>query len=74
MKILHEKMNALQETLGQRHDMSHMLTPVDMTKIMDTMSKLKEALLELTTRNADLVRRNNRLTIELSFMPPVMHA
>jgi hypothetical protein len=67
-------MNALQETLGQRHsDMSNMLTPVDTTKIMDTMNKLKEAVIELTTRNADLVRRNNRLTMELSFMPLEMH-
>jgi hypothetical protein len=74
MKIIHDRMNALQETLDQRHnDMSNMLTPVDMTKIMDTMNKLEEAVIELTTRNADLVRRNNRLTIELSFMPPAMH-
>jgi hypothetical protein len=74
MKNLQEKINALQEMLNQRHDaMSRMLTPIDITKIMDTMSKLKEALLELTTRNADLVRRNNRLTKEFSFMPPKMH-
>jgi hypothetical protein len=53
--------------------MSCLLTPVDVTKIMDTMNKLREALLELATRNADLVRRNNRLTIELSFMPPQVH-
>jgi hypothetical protein len=53
--------------------MSRLLTPVDVTRIMDTMNKLREALLELATRNANLVRRNNRLTIELSFMPPQMH-
>ncbi len=67
MKNLQEKINVLQETLNQRHDdMSRLLTPVDVTKIMDT-------LIELATRNADLVRSNNRLTKELSFMPPQMH-
>jgi hypothetical protein len=74
MKNLQEKINVLQETLDQRHDdMSRLLTPVDVTKIMDTMNKLREALLEIATRNADLVKRNKRLTLELSFMPPQMH-
>jgi hypothetical protein len=74
MKTLQEKIHVLQETLNQRHDdMSRLLTPVDVTRIMDTMNKLREALLELATRNADLFRRNNRLTLELSFMPPQMH-
>jgi hypothetical protein len=40
---------------------------------MDTMRKLKEALCEVTARNAELARRNNQLTIELSYMPPKMH-
>jgi hypothetical protein len=53
--------------------MSQLLTPVDTVKIMDSMRKLKEALCEVTTRNAELARRNNQLTIELSFMPPKMH-
>jgi hypothetical protein len=53
---LHERMETLQKTLDQRHeDMSQVLTPVDTVRIMDTMNKLKEALCELTTRNADLV-------------------
>jgi hypothetical protein len=53
-----EKINALQETLNQRHaDMTRLLTPVDITKIMNTMNKLREALLELATQNADLVRQ-----------------
>jgi hypothetical protein len=74
MKNLQEKINVLQETLNQRHDdMSRLLTPVDVTKIMDTMNKLREALIELSTRNADLVRSNNRFTLELSFMPTQMH-
>jgi hypothetical protein len=40
---------------------------------MDTTKKLKEALCEVTARNAELARRNNQLTIELSYMPPKMH-
>ncbi len=71
---LHKRMLGVQKTLDQRHDtMSQLLTPVDTVKIMDTMKKLKHALCELTARNADLARRNNKLTIELSYMPPKMH-
>jgi hypothetical protein len=71
---LHKKMLDVQKTLDQRHDtMSQLLTPIDTVKIMDTMKKLKEALCEVTARNAELARRNNQLTIELSFMPPKMH-
>jgi hypothetical protein len=71
---LHEKMLDVQKTLDQRHDtMSQLLTPVETVKITDSMKKLKEALCEVTARNAELARRNNQLTIELSFMPPKMH-
>jgi hypothetical protein len=64
----------IQKTLNQRHDtMSQLLTPIDTVKIMDTMKKLKEALCEVTARNAELARRSNQLTIELSYMPPKMH-
>ncbi len=74
ISTLHKRMLDVQKTLDQRHEtMSQVLTPVDTVKIMDTMNKLKEALCELTARNADLVRRNNKLTIELSYMPPKMH-
>jgi hypothetical protein len=44
--------------------MLQVFTPVNTVKIMDTMNTLKEALCELTARNADLARRNNQLTIE----------
>jgi hypothetical protein len=72
---LHKRMLDVQKTLDQRHDtMSQLLTPVDTVKIMNTMWKLKEALCEVATaRNAELARRNNQLTIELSYMPPKMH-
>ena len=71
---LHKRMLDVQKTLDQRHDtMSQLLTPVDTVKIRDAMRKLEEALCEATARNAELARRNNQLTIELSFMPPKMH-
>jgi hypothetical protein len=71
---LHKRMLDVQKTLDQSHDtMSQLLTPIDTVKIMDTMKKLKEALCQVTARNAELARRNNQLTIELSFMPPKMH-
>jgi hypothetical protein len=43
-----------------------------MTKIMKSMTKLKSALSEVTTRNAQLAMRNSELIHELSFMPPAM--
>jgi hypothetical protein len=43
-----------------------------MIAISDTMSKLKSALVEITALNSRLVMRNNKLAIELSFMPPDM--
>jgi hypothetical protein len=70
---LHKRMLDIQKTLDRHDTMSQLLTPIDTVKIMDTMKKLKEALCEVTTRNAELARRNNQLTIELSFMPPMMH-
>ena len=68
---IHKRMLDVQKTLDQRHDtMSQLLTPVDIVKIRDSMRKLQEALCEVTARNAELARRNNQLTIELTFMPP----
>jgi regulator of replication initiation timing len=52
--------------------MSNILTPVDMTEIMTSITKLKSALSEVTTRNAQLAMQNNELIHELSFMPPAM--
>jgi hypothetical protein len=66
-------MKTLQEMLSQRHDtVSTILEPIDMSKIMSTMTKLKIALSEISTRNAQLVMRNDQLRLQLSFMPPQM--
>jgi hypothetical protein len=66
-------MKELQLTLQWRHEViMGILTPIDMTTIATTMSKLKSALVEITTLNSQLVMRNNKLARELSFMPPSM--
>ena len=51
--VIVNTMKTLQESLNQRLEkMSNILTPVDMTKIMTSMTKLKSALSEVTIRNA----------------------
>jgi hypothetical protein len=66
-------MKQLQLSLTHWHEViSCILAPVDMTAIADTMSKLKSALVEITALISRLVMRNNKLTFELSFMPPDM--
>jgi hypothetical protein len=58
--IIVNSMKTLQESLNQRLEkMSNILTPVDMTKIMTSMTKLKSALqvFEVTTRNAQPAMR-----------------
>ncbi len=52
---LQERMLDVKKTLDQRHDtMPQLLTPIDTVRIMDNMRKLKEALCEVTARNAEL--------------------
>jgi hypothetical protein len=54
--------------------MSKLLAPIDLTKIMATIKKLKSALLvlDINVLNTSLVKKNNSLAIELSFMPEEM--
>jgi hypothetical protein len=66
-------MISLQEALQQRHHViAANLDPIDSPRIMEAMSKLKTALKELHTRNAQLVMRNEKLNLQLYFMPPKM--
>jgi hypothetical protein len=68
-----DTMKTLQEAINQRNDtVTKILEPIDMSKIMLTMTKLKIALSEISTRNAQLVMRNDQLRLQLSFMPPQM--
>jgi hypothetical protein len=73
MDTIINTMKTLQETLNQCHDTeSKILESIDMSKIMSTMTKLKIALSEISTRNAQLVMRNDKLRLQWPFMPPQM--
>ena len=68
-----DTMKTLQKALDQRHmAVTKILQPIDMSKIMATMTKLKLALTDISKRNAQLVMHNDQLRLELSFMPPQM--
>ncbi len=66
-------MTSLQQSLQQRHEvLTATMDPIDSPRIVKSIRKLKIALRELHTRNAQLVMRNEKLNIQLSFMPPKM--
>jgi hypothetical protein len=66
-------MTNLRETLEQRQQkVSEMLSPIDLSKIATTIKKLKSALLDNKVSNPSLVKKNNSLLVELSFMPEEM--
>ena len=48
------------------------MDPIDSPLIVETIHNLKMGLQELHTRNAQLVMRNDKLNLQLSFMPPKM--
>jgi hypothetical protein len=51
-------MSALQQSLQQRHDvLAASMDPIDSPRIAESIRKLKSALQELHTRNAQLVMR-----------------
>jgi hypothetical protein len=63
----------LRETLELRQQkLSEILSPIDLSKILATIKKLKSALLDNKVLNTSLVEKNNSLQIELSFMPEAM--
>jgi hypothetical protein len=60
----------LRKTLEKRQeDLSEISTPIDFSKISETIKKLKSALLDINVLNTSLVKKNNSLQIEFSFMP-----
>jgi hypothetical protein len=66
-------MTNLRETLAKRQQkVSEIVSPIDFSKILETIKKLKSALLDINVLNISLVKRNNLLQIELSFMPEEM--
>ncbi len=61
------------ETLKQRQQkVTEILSPIDLSEIATTIKKLKSALLDINVMNTSLVKKNNSLLIELSFMPEGM--
>jgi hypothetical protein len=73
MEHISRMMSSLQEDLQKRHDvLIENVDRIDSPKIAESIHKLKTALQELHTRNAQLVMRNERLNQQLSFVPPDM--
>jgi hypothetical protein len=48
------------------------MDPIDSPRSVESIRKLKTVLQELHTRNAQLVMRDEKLNLQLSFMPPKM--
>jgi hypothetical protein len=47
-------------------------SPIDFSQILGTVKKLKSALIDVNILNTSLVKKNNSLQVELSFMPREM--
>jgi hypothetical protein len=63
----------LRNTLTQRQQkLNEISSPIDLSKIATTIQKLKSALLDIDVMNTSLVKKNNSLVVELSFMPEGM--
>ncbi len=63
----------MRDSLEKRQQkVSEILSPIDFSKISDTIKKLKSALIDGNVLNTSLVKKNNALQVELSFMPQEM--
>ncbi len=70
---MNELFTTLRESLEERQrKVSEILSPIDFSKISETMKKLKSALIDGNVLNTSLVKKNNSLKVELSFMPREM--
>ncbi len=73
MEHITTMMTSLQQSLLERHEvLAATMDPIDSPKIVESIRKLKTAVQELRTRNAQLVMRNDELQFHLTFMPPKM--
>ncbi len=73
MEHISTMMTSLQQSLLQRHEVfTATMDPIDSPRIVESIRKLKTALQELHTRNAQLAMRNDEQQFHLSFMPPKM--
>jgi hypothetical protein len=65
----------LQDQLAQQcQSLTEALNPMDTNTVMETLTRLKDALKDATYQNAYLVMKNNELTLENSFMTPTQLA
>jgi hypothetical protein len=75
MEHITTMMTALQQDLQKQHDvLAANLDPINSPRVAESIRKLKAALQELHTRNAQLTMRNERLNLQLSYIPPDMWA
>jgi hypothetical protein len=65
----------LQDQLAQQcQSLTEALNPMDTSTVMETLTRLRDALKDATYQNAYLVMKNNELTLENSFMTPTQLA
>jgi hypothetical protein len=63
----------LRESVEKRQrKVAEVLSPIDFSQILETIKKLKSALIDGNILNASLVKKNTSLQVELSFMPREM--
>ncbi len=64
----------LRESIEKRQrKVDAVLPPIDFSQILETIKKLKSALIDGNILNTSLVKKNNSLQVELSFMPREMN-
>jgi hypothetical protein len=67
---MNELFTNLRESFEQRQrKVSEILSPIDFSQISKTMKKLKSALIDSNVLNTSLVKKDNSLQVEISFMP-----
>ena len=70
MEHISTMMSSLQHSLLQRHEtLAASMDPIDSPLITETIKNLKMGLQELHIRNAQMAMRNEKLNLQLSFMP-----
>jgi hypothetical protein len=63
----------LRESIEKRQrKVDAVLSPIDFSQILETIKKLKSALIDGNILNTSLVKKNNLLQVELFFMPREM--
>jgi hypothetical protein len=58
------------QSAQQCQSLTEALNPMDTSTVMETLTRLRDALKDATYQNAYLIMKNNELTLENSFMNP----